>query len=1086
MKTILVDPTLSRARRLRFSVGMSLLLMLAIAAIFVRGLRPGRAAPPALRSPRKAIATRSARPAAGQLSGHRTARDFPVEKNFAPRAIARTVVASATGAPPRVIAFVEPSVPGARESLVAHADQIAVAAFTGLLVQKDGTVVDRIDPALLALARSRGLAVQAVLQNLDAASVDWSEVPLDEKGRARLIDRIDAACERHDLSGVHIDLEALGDWDGVTALVRELAVRLRLRGREVDVEVPALLDGATLARLGEVADRVVVMAYDEHDEAGPAGPIASEAFVGASLSAAAAAVPAGRLAAGLGIYGYDWTGEGGAPVSFVEAAAAAKEARTPLKWDPASGTATARLADEEGAHEVWLLDGASLWNQLAVARDSGISTVALWRLGGEDPGVWAALAGHAEGLGEVPAPDGVDNQGDGPFLALALSPEAGRRRIELRDGRITDEEWFALPSPYVVRRAGVVPGKVALTFDDGPDPVTTPAILDVLAARQAPAAFFVVGLHAARFPELVARIAREGHELGNHSFTHPDVDRVSAGRLEAELEATTRVVEGIAGLRPLLYRPPSLADVEPRTVAGAAAFARAGSLGYLVVDADVDPRDWQETSAARLTETVLREAAQGGVVLLHDGGADRRVTVEALPAIVDGLRARGLELVPVSQLIGKRRDEVMPPARPRTPARRIAEHAVFSSLGVLARVCGAALKLALALVVLRGLTTIGLALWSERRRRRRRRGPLPSVTVVIPAYNEGPLVARTVESVLRSDVPVDVLVIDDGSSDGTAARLRRRFGRDFRVRVASQANGGKARALRTGFAMSRSEVVVALDGDTLFARDTVRRLVEPMLDERVGAVAGTALVGNVENGLTAAQALEYLVQQGLERRAWDALDAVPIVPGAVGAWRRRAVEAAGGFQSDTLAEDADLAMALRRRGWKVVYAPGARAYTEAPSTVAGLVRQRRRWSFGVLQALWKHRRALIERRAGALGRVVLPSLVLFQLLLPLLMPFALVQLVFAAGGGRLGAAVAAWAILQGVELAQLAVALGLARAEAPLLRGWLWSLLVQRPVLTLVQLRALWRVLDGIPLGWGTLTRRNSVPAPCAARGVSL
>jgi cellulose synthase/poly-beta-1,6-N-acetylglucosamine synthase-like glycosyltransferase len=340
--------------------------------------------------------------------------------------------------------------------------------------------------------------------------------------------------------------------------------------------------------------------------------------------------------------------------------------------------------------------------------------------------------------------------------------------------------------------------------------------------------------------------------------------------------------------------------------------------------------------------------------------------------------------------------------------------------------------------------------------------------------------------VLRSDVPVDVLVIDDGSSDGTAARLRRRFGRDFRVRVASQANGGKARALRTGFAMSRSEVVVALDGDTLFARDTVRRLVEPMLDERVGAVAGTALVGNVENGLTAAQALEYLVQQGLERRAWDALDAVPIVPGAVGAWRRRAVEAAGGFQSDTLAEDADLAMALRRRGWKVVYAPGAHAYTEAPSTVAGLVRQRRRWSFGVLQALWKHRRALIERRAGALGRLVLPSLVLFQLLLPMLLPFALVQLAFAAWGGRLGAAVGAWAILMGVEAAQLAVALWLARAKAPLLRGWVWSQLVQRPVLTLVQLRALWRVLDGIPLGWGKLTRRNSVPAPCAAREVSL
>lgn len=977
-----------------------------------------------------------------------------------------------------MIAFVEPSVPGARESLGAHADQISAAAFTGLLAQGDGALVDRLDPSLLELARARGVPAWALVQNLDAQTVEWSPLALEPPARARLIDRIDAACERHRLAGVHVDLEELTDWTSVVALVRELSARLHARGLEVAVDVPAFLDGDALERLGAAADQVIVMAYDEHDERDAAGPIASQRFVEAALGDAAARVPTTRLVAGLGIYGYDWTSDGGAPLSFVDAAAAAKEARARLGWDAASGTPSVLFADEEGAHEVWLLDAASLWNQVGAARRQGIATVALWRLGGEDPGVWDALAGRAAALGRVAAPNGVDNQGDGPFLALALSPEAGERRVRFADGRVVDEEWLRLPSPYVVRRAGIVPGKVALTFDDGPDPRFTPAILDVLKAKQAPAAFFVVGMHATRFPELVQRAFAEGHELGNHSFTHPDVDQVSTGRLAAELEATTRAVEGIVGFRPLLYRPPSLADIEPRTVDGARAFARAGSLGYLIVDADVDPRDWQETSVAALVERVLDEAGSGGVVLLHDGGADRRVTVEALPAIIDGLRARGLALVPVSELIGRRRDEVMPAARPRTVARQVAESAVFAALGKIAGLLGGALTIALALTALRALAVVLLAFASARRRRRS--GPLPSVTVVIPAFDEGPVVVRTVESVLDSDVPVDVVVVDDGSSDGTAERLRERFQRDPRVRVARQPNRGKARALRTGFALARSEVVVALDGDTLFTRDTVRRLIEPMLDENVGAVAGTALVGNVENALTACQALEYLVQQALERRAWDALDAVPIVPGAVGAWRRRAVDAVGGFGADTLAEDADLAMALRRAGWKVVYAPSAQAYTEAPSTVRALMRQRRRWSFGVLQAMWKHRRALVERPSGALGRVVLPSMVLFQVVLPLLLPVAVAQVVMAAFTGNLRPALVASLVLLAVEIAQTAVALLLARRSGirerlPLVRAWLWSRVVHRPVLFVVQVRALLRVLDGIPVGWGKLARRNTV-----------
>jgi len=393
----------------------------------------------------------------------------------------------------------------------------------------------------------------------------------------------------------------------------------------------------------------------------------------------------------------------------------------------------------------------------------------------------------------------------------------------------------------------------------------------------------------------------------------------------------------------------------------------------------------------------------------------------------------------------------------------------------------------LVLLVVRALLLIVAALFAERLRRRfRARGPLPPVTAIIPAFNEGAVITRTVDSVLASDVPVEVVVVDDGSSDDTAEIVARRYRREPRVRLLRQPNGGKAAALRAGIATCRTEVIVALDADTLFAPTTIRRLIEPMCDPRVGAVAGTAEVGNIENVWARWQAVEYLTQQELERRAWDALGAVPIVPGAVGAWRRRALVDAGGFSSDTLAEDADLAMALCRRGWRVVHAPAARARTEVPASRRDLAKQRVRWSFGVLQALWKHRRALVDRHAGAFGRVVWPAMLLFLVALPLTAPAALVSLVVAGAAHNWTPAVAATAILCGVELAQFAVACTLARGSGDAHAWRLWpslvtARLVYRPILWGIALRSIVRIADGVPLGWGKLTRRNTAIAYAVA-----
>lgn len=997
---------------------------------------------------------------------------------------------AADGARPRVTAFVDPSVVGALSSLRAHASQLTASAFTGLLLDDDGRVIDRMDDAALRIAADAHVPAFALLQNIDEHDGRWRPdrvrtLAADPHARGRLGAALTARCVSRHLAGVHVDLEELADdWTPLPVIVADVARALHARGLELSVDVPASLDAAVLRSLGIVADHVVVMAYDEHDADAPPGTIASDAFVADTLASVTSALPAAKLTAGLAIYGYDWIGADSAdPISFVDAHAAAREAHVEPRWD--HGNVRFQFVDEEGSHQVWLTDAASVWNGARAAAAVGVHDVALWRLGGEDPGVWDALAhlgDAAPPIAAVPPDERVTNLGDGPFLALALAPTAGERALTVESGRVVDERWTASPSPYLVRRAGIVPGKVALTFDDGPDPTFTPQILDVLAREHVPATFFVIGNRAAAEPSLIARIAAAGHEIGNHSFSHPNVDGIGLMRLRTELESTTQIVASIIGRRPLLYRPPSLADVEPRTTVGAAAFARAGSLGYLVVDADADPRDWEQPDAARIVEETLAQADHGGVILLHDGGGDRAATVRALPAIISRLRERGLRFVALSELVGKQREDVMP----RTTTIPIAGHVIRALVGAYAR-SRAILIAALVVIGLRTLLMIGGALISERRRCRfRARGPLPPVTALIPAFNEGAVITRTIESVLASDVPVDVVVIDDGSSDDTAEIVSRRYLREPRVRLIRQRNGGKAAALRAGVAACRTEVIVALDADTIFAPETIRQLVEPMCDPRVAAVAGTAEVGNADGAWARWQALEYLTQQELERRAWDAVGAVPIVPGAVGAWRRRALLDAGGFASDTLAEDADLAMALCRRGWRVVHAAAARARTEVPASRRELVKQRARWSFGVLQALWKHRRAFIERRSGAFGRIVWPTMLLFLVALPLAAPTAILSLVIALAAHNFAPAMTAAAVLTAVELAQFAVAAALARRSgatrawrlAPsLLTGRIWY----RPILWGITLRSIVRLADGIPLGWGKLDRRNTVVAYAAA-----
>jgi cellulose synthase/poly-beta-1,6-N-acetylglucosamine synthase-like glycosyltransferase len=256
---------------------------------------------------------------------------------------------------------------------------------------------------------------------------------------------------------------------------------------------------------------------------------------------------------------------------------------------------------------------------------------------------------------------------------------------------------------------------------------------------------------------------------------------------------------------------------------------------------------------------------------------------------------------------------------------------------------------------------------------------------VIPAYNEAAGIAAAVRSMTASSYPgpVEVVVVDDGSSDGTAG-LVRDLGLPG-VTLISQPNAGKPAALNTGIAAARFGILVLVDGDTVFPPDTIGRLVGPLRDRRVGAVSGNTKVGNRGGILGRWQHLEYVMGFNLDRRMFDMLGAIPTIPGAIGAFRREALAAVGGLSADTLAEDTDLTMTLCRSPWQVVYEPGAVAWTEAPASLRQLWRQRYRWCYGTMQAMWKHKRAIVEPgSSGRLGRRCLIYLTVFHVLLPLL------------------------------------------------------------------------------------------------------
>ncbi len=1102
------DPTGRRARRANFGVGM----LVSVAALIVAAFFATLAFAPRL--PQLTLKD----PQVLQALHVETAHKFRRPAGW--RKIPRPARAGAgSQARPLSVGFYVTWDEDSRVSLRHHVDQLDVISPQWILLDGSlGRVAVTSDPfaeALVAGAKTP----PSVLPMVHNGHNGLSDGPLANNlllypaAQDALIRNLVVLARQRGWAGYVFDLEnlskpALAQYPAFLAKVR---AALKPMGREVWVSVPFADDSWSLPKFRDAADTVVLMAYDQHWGTGDAGPTASQEWFERTLALDMRQLDPSHTVVTFGAYGYNWTladDKGPAKaeaVTFYDATQLAHDASAEVSLDDdALNPGFQYVDDDQRKHIVWFLDVATVFNQIKVSDAYRPQGYAIWRMGGEDPSVWRFFKQPYDsvrpvGLEGIEPSVGVTFDGSGEILHVDNSPMSGRRSVEIdpETGLISGEVYQVMPTEYVIDRYGSHPGWVALTFDDGPDGRWTPLILNVLKAKQAPATFFVIGQNMQARPDLVAREVREGHLVGNHTWTHPNIAVTPPAQTSLEINTTQRLFEVLTGRSMRFFRPPFFGDAEPSTPGEVEPLKQAQGFGYLIAGLRVDPDDWQKPDPALIISRTLDRLkvtgeTEGQVVLLHDAGGDRSRTVAALPGLIDALRANGYRLVTMEQLAGMSRADALPPTS-RSGLDLWLDRLGFGFFRYVNEAMQALFLVAIVLGLARLAFMAVLALWHRILEPGREPAMLdpdtgPLISVLIPCFNEEKVIVESVRRILGSHWPrLEVLVLDDGSKDATSAVVQAAFGDEPRVKLLTFENGGKARALNRGLLQTAGEIVVALDADTLFPPDTLPQLARWFVDPRVGAVAGNALVGNRLNLITRWQALEYVTAQNLERRALAVLGAVTVVPGAVGAWRRSVLTELGGYPSDTLAEDQDLTLAVQRAGWRVEFDSSARAYTEAPDTVRGLLNQRFRWSFGTLQCLWKHRSALFNTKRPVLGFVALPQIWLFQIFLTVAAPLVDLAIVSSLIWALYGRAfhpvewspdnfirsVFYWAAFIFLDLSAGALGMALER-KAP------WKDLVWLPIqrfgyrqlMYYVVVKSVVSAIRGYRVGWGKLERR--------------
>lgn len=981
-----------------------------------------------------------------------------------------------------------------KKSFENNVDKINVLIPNWLYLRKDYSIEFKPDKEIDNMAFKNNIEVIPLINNYVGEKWDASLVHnlFDNKGiQKKFIDNITGIIKRNGYKGLNLDFEYIDQAHrtSYTQFVKALKESLSSYGLKLIIDAQASNPSYDYQALSGVADKLVLMIYDEHSNTTNYGSISSQNWFKDTLKSSG--IPKDKLIAGMGLYGYDWeTGSGkpGQGYTFSEIMQIASENKASFYWDAVSFTPLLKYTKNNREHVVHFNDAAVFYNQLKLSVNYGASGVGLWRLGSEDASIWDLMGMltqetiKASGFIKPRIIEEPVIQGNGEIIKGYTRESQGVRVFKTdKDGWIKKENYLSYPKKSTVLSSENKEEKVvALTFDDGPDPLYTPRILDILKQYNIKATFFTIGDSGARYPDLLSRIYKEGHELGNHTYKHIDIGTESKEKIKQELKSTNRVIENSTGHGTILFRPPYDNGLDMSQDKALETFMKINDLGYVMVGNAIDSNDWKDKVPDKITHNVLNSLGNGNIILMHDGGGDRSATIEALPMIIKELQAQGYRFVGIGDLLDEKESRVMPSANLLQLALGKVDDFVNIFKDVAPDIITKFFFVSTAIGMLR---FVFLLFFSTKQRRNYLRKRFygaekyrPRVSIVVAAYNEEKVICKTVNSLLQSDYDnLEVLVVNDGSKDGTASVVEEAYAGNEKVRLINKENGGKSSAVNRGFMEARGEIVIVLDADTIISKDAVSLMVRHFVDPDVAAVSGNVKVGNVRNIWTMWQHVEYVTGLNLERRAFDALNCITVVPGAIGAWRKELVVKAGYYKEDTLAEDADITLTFLQQGYKIVYEEGAKAFTEAPEDLKSLVKQRVRWAYGTLQCLWKHRGALFNKSQKSLGFVALPNTWLYQVVFQSLSPLTDILFFLGLISGKGTETVLTYVFFFIIDFAVTCYAF---RLEKESLKPLLWLFiqrLVYRQLMTYIVYKSIVSALRGVKVGWNKLNRLGNV-----------
>jgi cellulose synthase/poly-beta-1,6-N-acetylglucosamine synthase-like glycosyltransferase/spore germination protein YaaH/peptidoglycan/xylan/chitin deacetylase (PgdA/CDA1 family) len=990
------------------------------------------------------------------------------------------------------------------------------------------TLYTNIDQKALDIMNKSGVKVLPLLSN-NFKSVFRGDVVHrilnNPEKRNRLINDIIKNLELYKLDGINIDFEDLQEKKNEVLVQFQKALYEQMHARQllVSQDVQPFNQDYNFKELSAYNDYVILMAYDQFSDGTGPGPICHQKWIEGAVDDAIKKIPTEKIILALAGFGYDWKLDDNekvvsvSPISYQDALTLARSYDGKIKFDNDSYNLHFTYDGDDGApHQVQFTDAATTFNSMRFAQESGLAGVALWRLGNEDTRMWDFYdhdmskdslrlfdfrlfsTVRTMSIDETPA-----YSGEGEVLDVIGGPTSGKiiPELDTTEFLISEEVYDKLPSKWLAKKYGTRDKKkLVLTFDDGPDPIYTPQILDILSRENVPAAFFLVGINAENNIPIVKRIYREGHEIGNHTFTHPNIAMVSRKRAIIEMDATRLLIEAITGHSTVLFRAPFNADFEPQKAEELIPVALAREKNYLDIGESIDPLDWEPgTSADSIVARVIArkqsmtdQNLSGNIILLHDaGGESREATVEALPRIIHYFKERGYQFTTIADLLGKKKEDLMPSV-PRGSGYYLLQLNYFLAMSAYV---GSHLltSVFIIFIVLSLLRILFMAVMASKQHRWEKKFDLkpfwnakgtdaPKVSIIVPAYNEQVNAVSSLENLLRADYPnFEIIFVDDGSKDETYEKVKTAFASNPNVRVLTKPNGGKASALNFGIQQSEAPFVICIDADTKLLKDAVSKLmmhfgeVQYHNGKKVGAVAGNVKVGNTVNLLTRWQSVEYISSQNFDRKAFAYLNAITVVPGAIGAFRKSALEEAGGFTTDTLAEDCDLTIRMLRCNYIIANENDAIAMTEAPETVKMFIKQRFRWSFGVMQTFWKNRDMLFSSRNKVLGWIALPNILLFQYVIPSIIPLADLVMLLGIWFGN-GPRIATYYLI--FLLVDLGVAILAFSFEKEKLTKLIWLIpqrLVWRWLLWYVLFKSFRRAIKGELQNWGVLKRTGNV-----------